>query len=171
MNVDLITFLIAKLMRRDPRMVERKKTGLAKARKRVRLFSESIIHCILLFFIYIFHTCLFLLATRAHDLHNSTPGSNVRLCYSDSLSRHPRFDGLVLYLLSLYTIPNAYTQYTTTPQVLLYMLQSTSSAGRTGGYGRADYVKSTKLCKIHAGFQVQVVVSKAARTIFSLVPQ
>ena len=28
----------AKLMRRDPRMVERKKTGLAKARKRVRIF-------------------------------------------------------------------------------------------------------------------------------------
>ncbi len=29
-------FFKAKLIRRDPRMVERKKTGLAKARKRVR---------------------------------------------------------------------------------------------------------------------------------------
>jgi small subunit ribosomal protein S9 len=31
-----LTLLSAKLMKRDPRMVERKKTGLAKARKRVR---------------------------------------------------------------------------------------------------------------------------------------
>ena len=31
--------LSAKLLRRDPRMVERKKTGLAKARKRVRAFA------------------------------------------------------------------------------------------------------------------------------------
>lgn len=34
----LCFILLAKLMRRDPRMVERKKTGLAKARKRVRIF-------------------------------------------------------------------------------------------------------------------------------------
>lgn len=32
---DVSTTLLAKLLRRDPRMVERKKTGLAKARKRV----------------------------------------------------------------------------------------------------------------------------------------
>jgi Ribosomal protein S9/S16 len=32
-----LTSFSAKLMKRDPRMVERKKTGLAKARKRVRL--------------------------------------------------------------------------------------------------------------------------------------
>jgi small subunit ribosomal protein S9 len=33
---------VAKLTRRDPRMVERKKTGLAKARKRVRTFRPSL---------------------------------------------------------------------------------------------------------------------------------
>jgi small subunit ribosomal protein S9 len=38
--VYILTLLSAKLMKRDPRMVERKKTGLAKARKRVsHLFS------------------------------------------------------------------------------------------------------------------------------------
>ena len=35
----VLTLLEAKLLRRDPRMVERKKTGLAKARKRVGHFS------------------------------------------------------------------------------------------------------------------------------------
>jgi small subunit ribosomal protein S9 len=40
LSVSTLTLLSAKLMKRDPRMVERKKTGLAKARKRVsHLFS------------------------------------------------------------------------------------------------------------------------------------
>ena len=51
----------AKLIRRDPRMVERKKTGLAKARKRVRLSFPN-------------PTNLFSLPT----LH-STPGSSANL--------------------------------------------------------------------------------------------
>jgi small subunit ribosomal protein S9 len=37
--VSTLTLFSAKLMKRDPRMVERKKTGLAKARKRVSLLS------------------------------------------------------------------------------------------------------------------------------------
>lgn len=37
----LLTIALAKLVRRDPRMVERKKTGLAKARKRVRPTSST----------------------------------------------------------------------------------------------------------------------------------
>ena len=45
--VSTLTHLSAKLMKRDPRMVERKKTGLAKARKRV----SDLFLCILLFFL------------------------------------------------------------------------------------------------------------------------
>ena len=59
-----LTLASAKLVRRDPRMVERKKTGLAKARKRVRL---PVIIC---------------LSTHSHPLAPpSTPGSSVDLVY------------------------------------------------------------------------------------------
>ena len=59
-----LTSTSAKLSRRDPRMVERKKTGLAKARKRVRLSLPMSPHA------------------RSHTstLH-STPGSSVDLAY------------------------------------------------------------------------------------------
>ena len=58
-----LTVTLAKLSRRDPRMVERKKTGLAKARKRVR---PSLMNP----------------PARSHlsALH-STPGSSVNLVY------------------------------------------------------------------------------------------
>lgn len=40
----LTSYFTAKLIRRDPRMVERKKTGMAKARKRVwHLFFNFIL--------------------------------------------------------------------------------------------------------------------------------
>jgi hypothetical protein len=54
---------LAKLMRRDPRMVERKKTGLAKSRKRVCLY-----HCNFT-------------VMDVYSLCHSIPGSSVRCIY------------------------------------------------------------------------------------------
>ena len=63
----IITAKPAKLTRRDPRMVERKKTGLAKARKRVSPINH------------------FDLKSFSFRISNSTPGSNVeksrKLCW------------------------------------------------------------------------------------------
>ena len=55
----IITVKPAKLTRRDPRMVERKKTGLAKARKRVSPTNHFVINA------------------SSFLMSNSTPGSNV----------------------------------------------------------------------------------------------
>ena len=55
-----ITAKSAKLTRRDPRMVERKKTGLAKARKRVSPSHGFDLKCF------------------SFGISNSTPGSNVK---------------------------------------------------------------------------------------------
>ena len=57
-----LTVVSAKLIRRDPRMVERKKTGLAKARKRVR-----------------FHFLMTPLSPSHILVFSSTPGSSVDL--------------------------------------------------------------------------------------------
>ena len=47
-------------MKRDPRMVERKKTGLAKARKRVSLlFSSMLLKSLTAFLVYMGQTLTF----------------------------------------------------------------------------------------------------------------